>query len=271
MAAVPSSGPAAAPFPAPPSPAADAARDLYERRGGQIFGFCLNRLRNREEAEDATQATFLNAFRALERGVEPEVESAWLFTIAGNVCRARRRSAWRRGRVEAPGDLTAVEDLLPARTPDADELIRLPAALGGLPETQRRALLLREWQGLSYREIAAELDLSQSAVETLLFRARRSLARGLAGDEPRGRRGLARLRASGELGSIAALVKTLFFGGGAKVAITAATVAATSVVAATPTLRHDVVAAVESPPFGVAPARHFEARPAPRPAQGRRS
>ena len=45
-----------------------------------------------------------------------------------------------------------------------------------MPEQQRRALLLREWQGLSYKEIADELDLSQAAVETLLFRARRSLA-----------------------------------------------------------------------------------------------
>ena len=48
-----------------------------------------------------------------------------------------------------------------------------------MPEQQRRAILLREWQGLSYREVAAELEVSQSAVETLIFRARRSLAQGL--------------------------------------------------------------------------------------------
>ena len=66
-------------------------------------------------------------------------------------------------------------------------------------------------------------------------------------------------------------MKTLFFGGGAKVAITAATVAATSVVAANPTLRDDVVAAVESPPFGVAPARHVGAPCAAAGAQGGRS
>ncbi len=48
-----------------------------------------------------------------------------------------------------------------------------------MPEQQRRAILLREWQGLSYREIAGELEVSQSAVETLIFRARRSLAQGL--------------------------------------------------------------------------------------------
>ena len=48
-----------------------------------------------------------------------------------------------------------------------------------MPEQQRRAILLREWQGLSYREVAKELDVSQAAVETLIFRARRSLAAGL--------------------------------------------------------------------------------------------
>ena len=56
-----------------------------------------------------------------------------------------------------------------------------PEAPGGSksPEQQRRALLLREWQGLSYREISEQLGITQAAVETLLFRARRSLAASL--------------------------------------------------------------------------------------------
>ena len=56
-----------------------------------------------------------------------------------------------------------------------------------LPKQQQRALLLREWQGLSYKEIAEELALTQAAVETLLFRARRSLAAGLSDERARGR------------------------------------------------------------------------------------
>src|SRR5581483_12029447 len=153
---------------------AETAGDLYERYGGQILAFCLGRLGNREEAEDAAQSTFLNAFRGLKRGVAPEYEAAWLYKIAQNVCLSRRRSSWRRRRVEAPGDLTAIQDVLAAREPEADELLGLAHALGVLPPQQRRALVLREWQGLSYREIAAELELTQAAVETLLFRARRS-------------------------------------------------------------------------------------------------
>ena len=259
MAAVPSIGRATAVTPRPTSRGAVATHDLYERYAKQIHNFCLHQLGNREEAEDATQSTFLNAFRGLERGIEPEFESAWLFKIAHNVCLTRQRSSFRRRRVESPGDLDAIQDLLPSPQRDADELIRLTDALHGMPEQQRKALLLREWQGLSYKEIGEELELSQPAVETLLFRARRSLAQGLT-EEPKQEKGLRkRLRTGGDMGSVAALVKTLFFGGGAKVAATVATVAATSVVAATPAVRHDVAKLV-----GPAPAEPVATHVAPK-------
>jgi transposase len=93
--------------PASAGAAAEATRDLYERFSRQIFAYCLVQLRNREEAEDAVQTTFLNAFRALERGVVPELESAWLYKIAQHVCLTRRRSWSRRRLVESPQDLAA--------------------------------------------------------------------------------------------------------------------------------------------------------------------
>jgi RNA polymerase sigma-70 factor (ECF subfamily) len=248
MAAVPSIGRATAVTPRPASRGAVATHDLYERYAKQIYNFCLHQLGNREEAEDATQSTFLNAFRGLERGVEPEFESAWLFKIAHNVCLTRQRSSFRRRRVESPGDLDAIQDLLPSPQRDADELIRLTDALHGMPEQQRKALLLREWQGLSYKEIGEELELSQPAVETLLFRARRSLAQGLVEEPKQEKRLRKRLRTGGDMGSVAALVKTLLFSGGAKVAATVATVAATGVVAATPAVRHDVATLVGPAP-----------------------
>jgi RNA polymerase sigma factor (sigma-70 family) len=229
--------------------AGDATRDLYERYGSQIYRFCLRELGNREEAEDAAQTTFLNAFRGLERGVAPEFESAWLYTIAHRVCASRKRSAWRRGRVEAPTDLDAIQELVPSHSPDGgDELFGLRDALEGLPEQQRRALLLREWQGLSCQEIGVELGLSASAVEMLLFRARRGVVRDLTAETPTRRRGLrGRLRTSGDLGSIIAAAKTLFFTGGAKVVVTLATVAASSVVAVTPSTRHEIADLVSPP------------------------
>src|ERR671928_822954 len=164
------------------------ASDLYERFAPRIFGYCLHRLGSREEAEDAVQTTFLNAFRGLSRGVVPESEAAWLFKIAENVCLSRHRASFRRRRVEAPADLRAVEETVAAPARPDEELIPLEDALADMPEAQRRALLLREWHGLSYREIAARLDVSQSAVETLIFRARRSLARRLEAPRERLRR-----------------------------------------------------------------------------------
>jgi RNA polymerase sigma-70 factor, ECF subfamily len=194
----------------------------------------VNQLGSREEAEDAVQSTFLNAHRALQRGVRPEAELAWLFKIAHNVCLTRRRSSRRRGRVEAPSDLDAVQDLLPAPSREpAEELIRLPDALADMPVNQRRAILLREWKGLSYREIAAELRLSQSAVETLIFRARRTLASNLE-TEPERTGLLARVRQAFDASALLAALKPLL-GGGAAVKATAAAVAVSGavVVAAT--------------------------------------
>jgi RNA polymerase sigma factor (sigma-70 family) len=160
----------------------EATRLLYERHQRKILSFCQHQLGNREEAEDATQITFLNAFRGLKRGTSPEFESAWLYKIAQNVCLTKQRNSYRRRLVEAPSDFELIEEIVPAHEGDTDELFGLSSALRVLPEQQRRALLLREWQGLSYREIAEEMRLSQAAVETLLFRARRSLAEALSAD-----------------------------------------------------------------------------------------
>jgi RNA polymerase sigma factor (sigma-70 family) len=189
MAAVPYEGhAAAAPF-RPGRPEDEATRLLYERHQRKILSFCQHQLGNREEAEDATQITFLNAFRGLKRGTSPEFESAWLYKIAHNVCLTKQRNSHRRRLVEAPSDLGLIEEVVPAHEGESDELFGLTNALRAVPEQQRRALLLREWKGLSYREIADEMRLSQAAVETLLFRARRSLAEALTSDasERRGR------------------------------------------------------------------------------------
>jgi len=225
LAAVPSLGRAAR-VERPAAPGSDATRDLYERFSGQIFGYCLHQLASREEAEDAVQTTFMNAFRGLQRGIVPQVESAWLFKIAHNVCLSRRRSTRRRGKIEAPNNFEVLQEVVPARERMGDELIRLQDVLEEMPESQRRAILLREWQGLSYREIAEELELSQSAVETLIFRARRALATGLE-VEPEQRTWRKRARHGLDAGGLVAALKALLTGG------TAVKVAATIAVATT--------------------------------------
>jgi RNA polymerase sigma factor (sigma-70 family) len=222
----------------PFAPGADAAGDLYERYSAQILSYCLHQLGSREEAEDAVQTTFMNAFRGLSRGIVPELESAWLFKIAHNVCLSRRRSSWRRGKIEAPNNFEVLQEVIPGREQISDELIGLQDVLEQMPEHQRRAILLREWQGLTYREISTELGLTQAAVETLIFRARRALAQGLEQDADTWKK---RLRRGADVGGAIAFVKALLGGGGAaavKVAATAVAVAATTVAAATEVPRH---------------------------------
>jgi RNA polymerase sigma factor (sigma-70 family) len=219
---------------------------LFERHSGRIFGYCLRRLPNREEAEDAVQHTFLNAYRGLRQGVVPRSETAWLFKIAENVCRERRRSAWRRSRIESAADPDGLASIAAAPERSHDELAGLADALAELPPNQQRAILLREWQGLSYREIAGELGASEAAVETLLFRARRSLARKL--DRSRGKTwGL-------NLGGALTWGKSLFGGAAAKIAATALVVAGVAV--ATPAVRHDLSQALI-----LKGTKHHSARP----------
>src|SRR5205807_3782177 len=101
----------------------------------------------------------------------------WLIAIAHNVCRQRFRQASRRPEeVALEADPAAIVD--EGDTPTAAEIRR---ALGHLPFNQRSALVLRELEGRSYAEIAGILDLSVSAVETLIFRARRALREQLEG------------------------------------------------------------------------------------------
>jgi RNA polymerase sigma factor (sigma-70 family) len=164
------------------------AEELFNEHHRRIYAYCLRQLGSPEEAEDAVQATYLNACRSLMTGFEPDAAQAWLYKVAHNVCLTRRRSSYRRARLERPQDLQAVQDVVAAPTAPGDELFGLEDALAGLPEQQRQAILLREWQGLSYREVASKLGLTQAAVETLIFRARRSLANALERPAERRRR-----------------------------------------------------------------------------------
>lgn len=203
----------------------ETADRLFRQHSGWIYGYCLRLLRSPQDAEDALQATYLNACRSLNAGVRPEVDSAWLLRITRNICLTRLRSSRRRARYEHVGDFALVEETLPALDRRAEDLIGLADALASLPEQQRQAILLREWQGLTHREVAQKLGLTQAAAETLIFRARRSLAAAL--ESPAKRVRLRSLPAV-DLAGLFTAIKG-FAAGGAVVK----TVAAVIVVAAT--------------------------------------
>jgi RNA polymerase sigma factor (sigma-70 family) len=153
--------------------------ELFAAHGRMVLGLCRLLLRDPAEAEDAAQQVFLSAHRAVLGGSAPREAPAWLAAIARNECRARIRARMREPLAlpELPSDLP---DPL-ASAIRALDLDAIWAALSSLPRRQRRALLLRELGGLSYHELGIALGVSQSAVESLLFRARQQLRSVLTG------------------------------------------------------------------------------------------
>jgi RNA polymerase sigma factor (sigma-70 family) len=159
--------------------AADRAFErLYRVHVHAVYRYALAVLHNEADAEDVTQTTFLNAYRAYERGERPHTPHNWLIKIAHNVCRQRFRDSSRR-----PREVELNDALTPAATENADvpTATEIRRALGFLAFNQRAALVMRELEGRSYAEIAQVLDVSVSAVETLMFRARRALREQLEG------------------------------------------------------------------------------------------
>jgi RNA polymerase sigma factor (sigma-70 family) len=153
--------------------ARDAAFErFYRRYASHVYRYTLAVLRNPADAEDVTQTTFLNAYRAMQAGQYPRKPHHWLIKIAHNACRSRYLTR-RRRLFEVPLD-EAIEQLVvpPEEKPNVRAVL---TALGRLPFNQRAALVMRELEGRSYREIAETLGVSVSAVEMLIFRARKSM------------------------------------------------------------------------------------------------
>lgn len=170
---------------------------FYERHQREIYRYVLQDVGNRADAEEVTQTAFLDAFRALRRGHEPEQPRAWMYGIARNAARRRYRTQSRRPREVELGP-SVVESA--ASEDESPFMGAVRAAFASLRPNHRDVVFLREVEGLSYAEIGTRLGLSQPAVETLLFRARRALrealeAEGVApavsGRDPRRSLGLA--------------------------------------------------------------------------------
>jgi RNA polymerase sigma-70 factor, ECF subfamily len=155
---------------------------LFAEHSRMVLGLCRLLLRDPVEAEDATQQVFLSAHRAVLGGSLPREPPAWLAAIARNECRLRIRARMREPLVlpDLPSDLP---DPLAAaiRTTDLEAIW---AAISSLPRRQRRALVLREVGGLSYHELGRALGVSQSSVESLLFRARQHVRALVAAATP---------------------------------------------------------------------------------------
>jgi RNA polymerase sigma-70 factor, ECF subfamily len=157
---------------------------LVESHQERLLRLCERLLGDAEEARDAAQDVFLKAYRKAA-DVRPQGQVyTWLYRIAVNHClnKLRRRKLVRFLRWEAPaeGDSPAFDPPDRAAGPDAilDARRRWQAtrlAIGKLPENQRAVLVLVRFEGLSYRQVAEVLGITEGAVESRLVRAMRRL------------------------------------------------------------------------------------------------
>jgi RNA polymerase sigma-70 factor (ECF subfamily) len=152
---------------------------LVQRHQGRIFNLAYRFSRDRQDAEDLAQEIFFKVWRHAGSFRGESAFSTWLYRLAVNSCLNHRQ-----GKKARPEPLTLVGDLPAggdaARAGDdlvaAEREARLRTALDSLPARQRVALALASFEDKAYEEIAAAMDVSVPAVESLLFRARQNLA-----------------------------------------------------------------------------------------------
>src|ERR687893_1059521 len=159
---------------------------LYQRYHRRIHAYALGMVKDHQRAEDVTQEVFVSALRRMRATERPIAFKPWIYEIAKNACIDQFRRSRRAEEVSIDADegLGAVDtaklhavDCTPDAAVDTKQTLdNLCGAFGGLSETHHEILVLRELEGLSYREIGERMGLSRPSVESTLFRARRPLS-----------------------------------------------------------------------------------------------
>ena len=161
----------------------EAFDDLVRRYQGQILNLARAMTAADGDAEDLAQETFVRAWRGLAGFRSDSTFRTWLYGIAVNVIRTRRQRGSRLRRLFQPVRRDADPGSDPLERASVDDGIEAPLAmrqvidraLATLPDDMREAVVLRDVQGLDYREIAAALGVPIGTVESRIFRARQRL------------------------------------------------------------------------------------------------
>src|ERR671916_771863 len=159
---------------------------LYQRYHRRIHVYVHGMVKDHQRAEDVTQEVFVSALRRMRATERPIAFKPWIYEIAKNACIDQFRRAKRAEEVSynaddglAPNDYTRLVSTEPVPEKALDskqQLDHLCGAFGGLSDAHHEILVLRELEGLSYREIGERMGMSRPAVESTLFRARRRLS-----------------------------------------------------------------------------------------------
>ena len=145
-----------------------AFEQLFARYRGPLYGFFRRRLNGDQRAEDLTQETFVAVIRASARYEPRALVRTYLYSIAMNLLAAERRKQFRDS---PPGELAPE----PATNDAPDAALWIRQALERLDDSEREILMLREYEQLSYAEIAELMKLPVNTVRSRLFRSRMAL------------------------------------------------------------------------------------------------
>lgn len=162
-----------------------AFEQLVDRYESRLLGLCIRMLRNRTDAEDIVQDTFLTTWRRLDSLQNPAAFKAWVFRLASNGCLdlLRRREARRTDAVD-PVDMVGESATGPSvedRAETSAAVAELDQVLVGLSAEQRISWLLYEIEGQSYGEIAEVLGVTEGSVRGRIHRARLAIVDGMKG------------------------------------------------------------------------------------------
>jgi RNA polymerase sigma-70 factor (ECF subfamily) len=168
----------------------DCLTELFRRYERPMLNFFMRGFGHPSDAEDLVMETFLRVFRYADRFGDRGSFRAWLYCLALSVARDWARRRGRRPEVTASSVSEEWEETQDDRRAGDPEAMAVRGALVGavreaihsLPERERAALVLREYQQLSYEEIGAALETSVGSVKMLLLRARTRLRKRLEGD-----------------------------------------------------------------------------------------
>ena len=153
----------------------DAYEVLIERYRARLLAFCNHMLRSREDAEDVLQEVYMAALRAMRADDRPIQAKPWLYKIARNRCLNHLRRPTPVA-VESMDTFESAGESAADAVAGREHLREIVDDVHNLPETQRSALILREFDALSYQQIADTMDTTVPAVKSLLVRARMGLA-----------------------------------------------------------------------------------------------